>query len=207
MVFQGRRPYILRQMRLLVVPRLILLPFFIVWTTGAVSAVSIGVGATGTVQAAEAPGFGPKLQAGGDISVTLFVPLFRYVGMTTSLDAFGSLPSDTSGGFTYRGFAGLALGAGLEVLFPVAQSAGLGILSLGVAGGAAAALPSYLQTTLYFFYPEIRTGMIAAWQPSRAKTLTVRLEIPVRFQLRRDMTFSGSTGLGVEVIWYLGGPQ
>jgi hypothetical protein len=189
-----------------VLPRLVLLPFFIVWTTGAVGAASIGLAATGTVQAAEAPGFGPKLQVGGSAAIVLLVPLFSYLSFTTSLEAFGVLPSDTSGGFLYRGFSGLALGVSLESLFPVARSRRDGTLSLGVTGGASAALPAYAGTTLYFFYPEIRTGVVMSWQLAAPKSITLRVGVPVRFQLRRDLTFSGSTGLAFDVFYYLGGP-
>jgi hypothetical protein len=187
--------------------RFVLLLFFIVWTTAAAGAVSIGLDATGTVQAAEAPGFGPKLQAGGGVALVLLVPVIRYLSLTTSLEAFGVLPSDIAGGFGYKGFAGLELGVGLEALFPTAEPARLGVLSLGVAAGAAAALPAYLNTTLYFFYPEVRSGFVVSWQPAGSKNLTFRLEIPVRLQLRRDVDFSLSTGLGVDVYYYLGGPK
>jgi hypothetical protein len=187
--------------------RFVLLLFFIVWTTGAAGAVSIGLEATGTVQAAQAPGFGPKLQAGVTASIVLLVPVLRYLSLTTSLEAFGVLPSDVTGGFDYKGFAGLELGVGLEALFLVAESPRLGALSLGVAAGAAAALPAYTDTTLYFFYPEVRSGVVMSWQPAASKTFTFRLEIPVRFQLRRDVDFSFSTGLGVDVQYYLGGPR
>jgi hypothetical protein len=132
--------------------------------------------------------------------------LFSRLSFTTSLEAFGVLPSDTSGGFVYKGFAGMQLGAGLEALFPVVVSARLGTLSLGASAGAAGALPAYLDTTLYFFYPEVRSAMILSWQPA-ASAFMFRAEMPVRFQLRRDMTFSAAAGLTLDAFYYLGGPR
>jgi hypothetical protein len=189
-----------------VLPLFVLLSLFVVWTTATVGAVSVGLNATGTVQASQAPGFGAKLQAGGSLGAVLLVPLGSRVSLTTSLDAFGVLPSDASGGFVYKGCAGLALGAGLEVLFPIAASERLGTLSLGVAAGAAGALPTYLHTTLYFFYPEVRSAIVLSWQPA-APAFMFRVEMPVRFQFRRDMTLSAAAGLTLDVFYYLGGSR
>ncbi len=194
-------------MRLRRCTRLILLPFFIVWTTGSLAAVSLGLDTTATVQAAAAPGYGPKLQAGGSIGLGLVIPLSRWIAIATSLEGSGVLPSDTSGGFVYRGFGGLALALGVETYFPVAVSPKLGTLSMGAIAAGAAALPAYQYTTLYFFYPELRVGMLMVWRPAGAGRLDFRLQVPVRLQFRRDMSYSFSTGLGFGLSYYLGGQR
>ncbi len=187
--------------------RWILLPFLIVWTTARLAALSLGIEATGAAQAAAAPGFGPKLQAGGNVALVLSIPLFAWMDLTTSLEGFGILPSDTAGGFDYRGFGGTALAASLETHFPVARSSRAGVVSLGAAAGAAAALPAYQNTTLYFFYPEVRVAGFLSWQPAVLTRFTFRLDLPLRAQLRRDMTWSLSAGVGLGAFITLGGAE
>lgn len=194
-------------MRSLPVPRRLLLPFFIVWTTGRLAAVSVGFDLGADAQVAAAPGFGPKLQAGGSAAVVLFVPLTTWLDLTTSVELFGMLPSDTSGGFSYRGFGGGSLCAGFDLAWPIVASPSLGVLSLGGTVAAAAALPYYQYTRLYFFYPEVQLGALLAWRPARAQKWDFRLSLPVRMQFRRDMTYSLSAGLAFGASYYLGGSR
>jgi len=187
-------------------PRFILLSFFIVWTTARAAAVSIRLDAVGTAQEVAAPGWGPKLQAGGGIAVVLSIPFTSWFDFATSLEIFGVLPSDTTGGFSYRGFGGGALGVAAEARFLQAQSPTIGHLAFGVTAGGAAALPAYQYTALYFYYPEARLGLFLLWQPARMQNLAFRLQVPFRYQFRRDMTFSFSTGLGIGVSYSIGVP-
>jgi hypothetical protein len=184
--------------------RRILLPFLILWTTGRLAALSVGLEVMGAAQGAAAPGFGPKLQAGGSVALILSIPLAAWMDLTTSLEGFGILPSDAAGGFLYRGFGGAALGAVLEAHATVLSSAGLGALSLGAAAGAAAALPAYRYTTLYFFYPEVRLAGFLSWRPASMPALVFRLDLPVRIQLRRDVSWALSSGLGVGASYTFG---
>ncbi len=205
MVFRDARPYTLLYMQTIPVPRPLLLLFFIVWTTGPLAAVSVGVDLGGGLLAADAPGYGPKLQAGGSIAAVLMIPLAGWIDLTTSLELFGVLPSDTNGGFSYRGFGGGALAAGVELAWPVLVSRSVGTLSLGGTLGFAASVPAYEYTALYFYYPEVRSGLLLLWLPVKAPKFLFRLALPVRVQFRRDLSWSVSAGLQLGFSYSLGG--
>ena len=152
-------------------------------------------------------GFGPKLQLGGSVSFDLSFPLAAWLELSTGLDIFGVLPSDTQGGFVYRGFGGGALSLALRGRGVVASTARLGELGLGGGFSASAAVPGYQYTTLYFFYPEVGLEGFIDLRPAGAPQWSFRLSVPLRAQLRRDLDYSFSTGAGLSVHYYLKGKK
>jgi hypothetical protein len=178
----------------------------LLWTTGPLHALSAGISGTAGVQVARGQGFGPKLQLGGGGAVDLSIPFTDWIGMRTSLELFGVLPSDASGGFLYRGFGGGAFALMLEAHAEVAAGS-FGELRVGGGIGAAVALPGYQYTTLYFFFPEARTEALLLYRPALPawlRGLELKLTIPLRAQFRRDLDFSISTGIGISAAWQLG---
>jgi hypothetical protein len=178
---------------------------FLVWTTGSLHALALGLSGTGTVQMAAGQGFGPKLQLGGSVSFDVDFPLAPWLALSTSLDLFGVLPSDTQGGFVYRGFGGGALTLTLRGRGVVASTPRLGEIGMGGGLAASAALPGYQYTSLYFFYPEAGLEGFIDFRPAGWHGWSFRLSIPVRAQFRRDLDYSLSTGAGLSVQYFLKG--
>jgi hypothetical protein len=173
--------------------------------TAPLGAVSLALGADGLVEAAQGLGYGAKLQAFGALALRLEVPLTPWLDLVPSLDYEGALPSDAAGGFLYRGWAGAAVALGIDMKAAVGRDASGGLFLAGGGIGAAAVLPYYTRTTLYFFFPELRAAAFLEWRPADPAGLQVRISLPVRVQLRRDMTLSAGAGLGLSVGTALGG--
>jgi hypothetical protein len=184
--------------------RSLLFIILIFWTTGGISAFSLGLGGTGTVTMSAGQGFGPKLQYGGGMSIDFFFPILTWLSLDASIEGFTVSPSDISGGFVYRGYSGGALGIMVLFMETIAASPGLGTIRGGGGAGFGAALPSYWYTTLAFFYLEPRIQGLLEWTPAGLPRMDVQLSLPIRMQLRRDMSYSACTGLGVGVLYRLG---
>jgi hypothetical protein len=149
-------------------------------------------------------GFGPKLQYGGGASIEFVFPILDWLQLDTSIDLFTVAPSDVSGGFLYRGYSGAAVAVLIQAAAVIVSSPGFGTMTLGGGLGIAGALPSYWYTTLAFFYPEPRVEGLLDWQPAGLRNFDFQLVLPVRMQLRRDLSYSMSTGLGISVLYNLG---
>ena len=174
------------------------------WATGAASAFSIGLGGTGTVTMSAGQGFGPKLQYGGGGSVQFVFPLGAGLRLDSLLDLYTVAPSDISGGFVYRGYSGADAAVMLQAVMTLADTPGIGLLTAGGGLGMAFALPTYWYTTLAFFYLEPRLEGLLDWRPAGLSSFDFQLSVPVRFQLRRDMSYSASTGVGIGVFYRFG---
>lgn len=175
------------------------------WTTAGVQAFSLGLGGIGTVTLSAGQGFGPKLQYGGGFSIDFVFPILDWLRLDASIDGFTVAPSDISGGFLYRGYSGGAVAIMVQAEAAIASSPNLGVIRLGGGLGAAAALPSYWYTTLAFFYPELRAQGLIDWEPSGLPRFDFQVSVPVRMQLRRDLDYSVSAGIGIGVLYRLGG--
>jgi len=174
------------------------------WTTGAAYAFSIGVGGTGAVTLSAGQGFGPKLQYGGGASIDLVFPILDWLRLDTSLDLFTVSPSDVSGGFLYRGYSGAAMAIMAQASAVLVSSPSLGLIRTGGGLGFAAALPTYWYTTLAFFYLEPRVQGLLDWEPAGLPRFSFQLSVPVRMQLRRDLRYSASAGIGIGVLYRVG---
>ncbi len=146
-------------------------------------------------------GFGPKQQYGGGLSMDFVFPLSSWVALDSSIDAFTVAPSDISGGFVYRGYSGGAMGLLVLFAWPISESQRLGQLRAGFGAGIGAALPSYWYTTLAFFYVEPRLRGLLTWTPAALPAFTFQLYVPVAMQLRRDLDYSVSGGVGIGVVY------
>ena len=149
-------------------------------------------------------GFGPKLQYGGGVSIDFVFPLAEWLRLDASTIGFTVGPSDISGGFLYRGYSGGAMALMAQVGAVIVSSPTFGMLRLGGGLGLAAALPSYWYTTLAFFYLEPRAQALLDWVPSGLQRFDFQLSIPIRLQLRRDLDYSLSTGIGIGVLYRFG---
>jgi hypothetical protein len=180
---------------------------FLIWafsaTVGA-HAFSLGLEGNGTATISAGQGFGPKLQYGGGLSVQMVFPLNSWMALGTSIDAFTVAPSDISGGFLYRGYSGGAVGVMALFSAAIVRSDSLGELRAGGGAGLGMALPSYWYTTLAFFYLEPRVEGLLAWIPAGLPDFTFQLLLPVAMQLRRDLDYSVSGGIGISVLYTFG---
>jgi hypothetical protein len=164
----------------------------------------MGLGGTGTVTMSAGQGFGPKLQYGGGFAIDFVFPLDKWTRLVTSIEGFTVAPSDISGGFLYRGYSGAALSMMLQAGAVFAFSPSLGLMRVGGGLGVAAALPSYWYTTLAFFYLEPRAQAFLDWEPAGLPHFDFQLSVPVALQLRGDMSYSVSTGIGLGVLYRFG---
>jgi hypothetical protein len=201
---RGRETYILGHMPAGSVPRLLLFLICGLWATAEASAFSLGLWGAGTGTISAGQGFGPKVQYGGEVSMDFVFPVREWLAIDGSVEAFTVAPSDASGGFLYRGYSGGAMGLLVVFAWPVATSPRLGELRAGFGAGIAGALPSYWYTTLAFFYLEPRLRGILAWTPAGLPSFTFQLLVPVAMQLRRDLDYSVSAGIGLGVQYTFG---
>jgi len=179
----------------------------IIWgfsATAAVHAFSLGLGGDGTTTISAGQGFGPKLQYGGGFSVDFIFPLSPWLKLDWSVEGYTVAPSDLSGGFDYRGYSGGAMALAAQFLGTLVSTPTFGELRGGGSAGIGAALPSYWYTTLAFFYLEPRVGALLEWTPAALPRWTFRAYLPVAMQLRRDLSYSFSAGLGLGVVYTFG---
>ncbi len=176
-------------------------------TTAALPALSVGLGGVGLASVVAGQGFGPKMQYGGGGCLDLLIPLTDWLSLETSIDYTSLAPSDTSGGFLYRGYAGAALAVMAQAGGTIASSPRLGVLRLSGGLGIAGALPTYWYTTLSFFYLEPRLAALLDWQPAGLPQFDFQLSIPLRAQLRRDLDYSLSVGVGLTAYYRLKAPR
>jgi hypothetical protein len=202
--FRSKEAYTLNQMSGRLASRFLVFIILTSWTTGRLLAFSMGLGGTGTVTMSAGQGFGPKLQYGGGISVDFVFPIIEWIRLDASIDAFTVAPSDISGGFLYRGYSGGAVALMAQAGAVIVSSPSFGLMRIGGGLGFAAALPSYWYTTLAFFYLEPRAQGLLDWEPAGLPRFDFQLSIPLRFQLRRDMSYSASTGIGIGVQYRFG---
>jgi len=181
--------------------------FFLLCTTAAVSALSLGASGLGEVRVEAGQGFGPKLQYGGGGSLDLRSPLLPWLDFGASLDLYDIAPSDISGGFDYRGFLGGDIALGVEAHTAPARWAGIGELAVGTGLGFAGVLAGYQYTTLYFFYPELTAKIFLDYVPVSLPAIDVRLSIPIGIQFRPDMDYSASAGVTLGFAYRLGGAK
>lgn len=164
----------------------------------------MGLSGVGTVTMSAGQGFGPKLQYGGGISIDFVFPILDWLRLDTSIEGFTVEPSDISGGFLYRGYSGGAMAIMAQAGRVIVSTPSLGLMRLGGGIGIAGALPSYWYTTLAFFYLEPRAQALLDWQPAGLPRFDFQLSVPFAFQLRRDLDYSMSTGVGIGVTYRLG---
>jgi hypothetical protein len=181
--------------------RAVWLLFFLAAAIAPLPALSIGLNGTGTAQILSVEGFGPKLQFGGGGSLQLGIPILDWLDLEVSLGLLGLAPSDSTGGFTYRGLCGGNFGVSAEAYATIGPWERFGQLRAGGGLGAAAVVARYEYTTLYFFYPEIRADGFLEYDPAFLPSLGLRLSIPVSVQFRRDVDYSVALGLGLGITW------
>ena len=178
---------------------------FLAWTTGSISALSIGLSGEDTFQIASGQGFGPKEQGGGGADVYLLVPLVPWMRFGASFGLYETLPSDTTGGFVYRGYGTGALGVFLEAAGTIGTWARVGKFEAGGQIGANADWAAYQYTSLFFFYPELMTEGFIGMRLAGLPALQIRLSLPVRFQLRRDLDYSFLAAISLGANYSFGG--
>jgi hypothetical protein len=204
LIFRSPGTYTLNQMSWLRGSRALLFIIFAFWTTGGAHAFSMGLGGEGTVTISAGQGFGPKLQYGGGVSIDFVFPLLEWLRLDASIDGFTVAPSDISGGFLYRGYSGAAMAIMAQAGAVIFSSSSFGVMRMGGGLGLAAALPSYWSTTLAFFYLEPRAEALLDWVPSGLQRFDFQISLPLRFQLRRDLSYSVATGIGIGVLYRFG---
>lgn len=180
---------------------------FLAWTTGSISAISIGLAGDATFQIVSGQGFGPKEQGGGGADIYLQVPLVTWVRLGASFALSEVVPSDTTGGFVYRGYGVGALGVFVEAAGPLGTWDRVGSFEAGGQLGANADWAAYQYTTLYFFYPELMTEGFIGVRLAGLPALQLRLSVPVRIELRHDLDYSFSTAISFGANYTFGGDR
>jgi hypothetical protein len=196
--------YISSQMRALSRPQPLLSLFFLLWTTAALSGLSIGALGSGSLQVAAGQGFGPKLQYGGSGSVEILVPVLSWLDLDVMLTLSAHAASEASGGFTYAGFLGTSLSVGAQAHATLFSREEVGRLCAGAGLGLGGSLASYNDTTLYFFYPEVDMAGFLDFSPAFLPSLGLRLIVPVSVLLRADMDYTLCAGVGLGVLYSFG---
>jgi len=168
------------------------------------SALTLGLDGAGAAQIVSAEGFGPKVQLGGGGALRFGFPVLDWIQLEARLEILGLAPSDASGGFTYRGLCGGSLGFGVDASAAIGSWERFGSLRAGGGLGAAAAIARYQYTTLYFFYPEILAMGFLEYFPAFLPSLDMRLFVPVKAALRRDLAYAITSGIGLGVSYHLG---
>jgi len=207
LIFPFRGTYISLEMKDRFRPRVLLFIIFAVWTTGSLYAMSYSVGGAAALGIGAGQGFGPKLQGGGSGSIGIGIPLLEWLSIDPGIDYAYVAASDVSGGFAYRGFQSGALSVMLEARAPIAASADFGRLLGGAALGGAASFSIYNDTTLFFFFPEVRLSPFLEWQPAFLPSFGLLLALPAKVQFRRDMTWSVAAGLELDIVYTTGGTK
>ncbi|MGA2764687.1 MAG: hypothetical protein ABSG17_15150 [Spirochaetia bacterium] len=174
------------------------------WTTGPVSAFSIGIAGDDIFQISSSQGYGPKEQGGGGAELYVLFPILSWLRVGASFGLFETLPSDTTGGFVYRGYGTGALGVSVEAAGVLSQSEAAGTLEAGGRVGLNADWGAYQYTSLFFFYPETLAEPFLGFRFAGLPSLQARLSLPFRVQFRRDLDYSFSASLALGVNYTFG---
>ena len=171
---------------------------FLAWTTGSASAFSIGLSGDDTFQIVSGQGFGPKEQGGGGAELYMLIPLVPWMRMGASFGLYETLPSDTTGGFVYRGYGTGALGVFGEAAGSIGTWNRVGTFEAGGQIGANADWAAYQYTNLFFFYPELMAEGFIGMRLAGLHALQIRLALPFRFQFQQDLdcSFRAAISLG-----------
>lgn len=199
LIFHCARPYICLRMRELKVPRVLLFIIFGLWTTGGAAALSIGLSGGPRAHLSAADGYSPKAQLGGEAGVLLTAPVTTWLSLGGSAGVVGANASDMLGGFAYRSYVGGFLGFVAEASASLSSRKYAGELRGGGRLGLLANVAVYGNTSLAFFFPSVGLDGILTWRPAALSYLDIGITVPLRLDLRRDMQFSGSAGLGLTV--------
>ncbi len=174
-----------------------------------ISGFALGVGTHGGVAVADDPvGFSPdfytpKVQVVGAVTALLDIPLFASLSLGFGLQLHTTTASSFSGGWSYRSHwgGGLRLSAGYGVQLPASSRPRQ--LELGASAGASFNYDLYTWTTLYFFYPGVfLEPYLELYNPKRER-YSFTLVLPIDYYFRKDLSFSGSIGIGVLWRYYL----
>jgi hypothetical protein len=181
------------------VPRTVLFIIFCLWTTGSAAALSIGLCGGPRAQLSVADGYSSKAQFGGEAGVLITTPVAGWLSLGASAGVAGASASDMLGGFGYRSYVGGFLGFVAEAGTPLSSRKYSGELRGGGRLGLAANVAVYGNTSLAFFFPSLGLDAFLAWRPAAFSYLDIGITVPLRLDLRRDMQFSGSAGLGLTI--------
>jgi len=171
---------------------------------GSLSALSVGLGGLGSAQFGASEGFDPKFQFGGGGSLMVAFPVLGWLDVRADLDFFGLMSSDAAGGYLYRGYGCSALALGAYASVPFDTLKGIGKLEYGGGLAVAGDFAGTTYTTLYWFYPEVRAEGFLDFRPDFLANTHCILYVPLRWQLRADMSYCFSTGLGLRVAYSFG---
>ncbi len=177
---------------------------FLVWTTGTASGFSLGLSGLGEARISAGQGFGPKMQYGGGGAIDMRFPVLSWLDVTAGFELAGIAPSDLSGGFAYRGISPGAIAVGADARSILGSWKGFGELAAGGGLALAGVLAGYQYTSLYFFYPEVRTVGFLDYTPAFLPAWRLRLSLPLAVQLRRDMDYSFSAAIELGVAYTFG---
>jgi hypothetical protein len=180
-------------------PRRILTIAIIMSMTASLSALSVGLGSVGSAWIGAGDGLNPRMQYGIGGSLDLCIPVLPWLDLRTEMDLFDVFESDARLGYLYRGFGGGALAAGAAARGTLASLPGIGSFDAGGGLGMAGAFVGTKYTTLYWFYPEVRLEGFLGFRPRFLPSLRFELRAPLGWQLRKDMDYSFSAGLGLRV--------
>lgn len=178
---------------------LTLLLFFIsALSLKAETTYSVSFGPAGLIQVSQSGSHPAKIQPGWALPLTLSINPWEKLHFTAAAEFRAKYDSDIGGWFSYKGDNGLGLqlkaGWGLPPEDPEQNP-----VSWGAAAGIGGHYHRINLTDSYFFYLSLETeGLLyfafESLLPSAADHY-LRLSLPVRWNLRRDLDLSVETGL------------
>lgn len=157
------------------------------------------IGATETVVGSKDTRYDLKLQLAtvGEAGISLGIGPIT-VGPYLGLHYTGA--SSISGGYAYRGFRGWHWGGRVGIRGKPLEIGRSLSLRPGLRAGGSVRYSRLQYTELIFFYPQI--GVAPYVDVGRARdTWWARFLLPIDVYFRRDLDYSVSMGLGVELAW------
>lgn len=155
------------------------------------------LGVTEAVVVSQDTRFDPKLQlqVSGEAGLSFVigpVSLGPYIGLHST----GA--SNLEGGYLYRGYRGWHWGARLSTRIGRIEMGSDLLMTIGMRAAASARFSTFHYTQLLFFYPHVGIAPYLDFH-RREGLLSARFSMPVDVYLRRDLRYSVSAGLGIEV--------
>ncbi len=163
---------------------------------------SVGLGYRGLVYSAMVDELALKAQIGHEARLLLKAGIVKNFSLVLGALYRYVLPSDTSGGYAYRGFSSVGLFLGFD--WKTSWTARIGpdvLLSLGGGANAGAAFAQYLDTELLFFHPEYTFSTYFEYVSPEVPALSFKYEALASGINRNDMAVFAGGGLGLEFMY------
>jgi hypothetical protein len=150
-------------------------------------------------------GYGVKAQGAGSVLVSLVFGLAGPFGAGMGIDLQGALPSDSTGDWRLRSFAGGRIESFLQLQGILSGVGDAGSLLASCRLGGSVALSLYPYTSLVTLWPSVILEPGLAFRSAWLDAVDFRISFPGALHIRSDVQYCFSAGIALTASFHSGG--